>query len=110
MVIVDLYFWAQAANTHFVHSLMSHCSLFPITTPVFTLRNLSYYLPSIKFLFDLMLYVRAVILGGISIYFPTYFMVSTGKCLSRKCLQNDGAFEHRHAQASVEAGRYLITR
>jgi hypothetical protein len=45
-----------------------------------------------------------VILGGISICFPTYFMVSTGKSLSRKCLQNDGAFKHRHTQASVKAG------
>jgi hypothetical protein len=51
-----------------------------------------------------------VILGGISICFPTYFMVSTGKSLSRKFLQYEGAFEHRHAQASVKTGLYLITR
>jgi Integrase zinc binding domain len=51
-----------------------------------------------------------VILGGISIFFPTYFMVFTVKSLSRKNLQYEGVFEHRHAQASDEAGHYLILR
>jgi hypothetical protein len=54
--------------------------------------------------------VVCVILGGISSFYPTYFIVSTGKWSSRKDLQYEGALEHRHAQASDEAEHYLITR
>jgi hypothetical protein len=48
-------------------------------------------------------------LGGISTFFPTYFMVFTVKSLSRKNLY-EGVFEHRHAQTSDEAGHYLVSR
>jgi hypothetical protein len=49
-------------------------------------------------------------LGGVSTFYPTYFMVFTFKSLSRKNLQYEGAFEHQHAQTSDEAGHYLISR
>jgi hypothetical protein len=51
----------------------------------------------------------SVILWGISRFFPTYFMVSTGKCLCRKNLQYDGTFNDLRAQAPAEAGKYLIS-
>jgi hypothetical protein len=54
--------------------------------------------------------VTYVILGGIVIFFPTYYKVFTGKRLSRKNLRYKGAIEHQHAQASAETGRYLISR
>jgi Mor family transcriptional regulator len=54
--------------------------------------------------------LATVILGGIGIYFPTYYMVFTGKRSSRIYSRFDGAFEHRHAQASEKIGRYLIKR
>jgi hypothetical protein len=48
--------------------------------------------------------VGNVILGGIIIYFPTYYKVLTGKGSSRKDLRYEGAIEHQHAQASAETG------
>jgi hypothetical protein len=51
--------------------------------------------------------VDNVILAGISNFFPTYITVSTGKCLCRKNLQYDGAFQHLRAQAPSETGHYL---
>jgi hypothetical protein len=54
--------------------------------------------------------VLTVILGGISTFYPTLFMVYTGKYISRKSLQFEGASEHLHAQASDEAGTYLISK
>jgi hypothetical protein len=59
---------------------------------------------------DLLPGMYSDILGGISIFFPTYLMVFTGKSLSRMNLQYEGALEHLRTQAPVEAGQYLITR
>jgi hypothetical protein len=51
-----------------------------------------------------------VILGGISIFFPTYLVASTGKSSCRKRLEYEGALKHLHAQAPAEVGHYLISR
>jgi hypothetical protein len=42
------------------------------------------------------LHVESVILGGISIFYPTYLVVSTGKSLCGKRLQYESALEHLH--------------
>jgi hypothetical protein len=51
-----------------------------------------------------------VIFVGISSLYPTYPVISTGNSLCRKRPEYDGALDHMHAQASVEAEHYLISR
>jgi hypothetical protein len=102
----------------FIVSIFGRVEL-PFFMPLRALRNIPTAhcgdLDQISILSALFLYwgyldVDLVILGGIVIHFPTYYMVFTGKRPSRKYSQFDGALEHRQAQASDKIGRYLITR
>jgi hypothetical protein len=52
---------------------------------------------------------KLVILGGISSFYPTYFIVFTGIRMSRKDLRYEGALEQSRTQAPAESGHYLIS-
>jgi hypothetical protein len=54
--------------------------------------------------------LSTLILGGIVIFIPTYYMVFTSNWLSRTSYGTKGAFEHQHLRASDEIGRHLIRR